>query len=260
MTQSREWNAAAYHLLSNAQFEWGRKVLARVRVRGDETVLDVGCGTGRLTAELLKLLPRGRVIASDLSENMLRTARSTMQPFQGQVRFVCADLQQLPFLHSLDGIFSTASFHWVQDHERMLRELFTALKPGGWLVAQCGGGQNLARLRQNVAALIASPRYARFFQGWREPWNFASPELMAQRMRNAGFIDVNTWLESGGFSLPDSATFKQYLATVTLHRHLARMDDPRLQEEFLDDLAGQYREPEYHLDYWRLNMDGRRSG
>lgn len=263
MTQSlnppiaREWDSGAYHRLSNPQFGWGQKVLSRLRVRGDEVVLDVGCGTGRLTAELVKLLPCGRVIATDLSENMLRRARTTLQELKPRVSFVCADVQQLPFVKRLDGIFSTAALHWVKDHERMLRELLTALKPGGWLMAQCGGGENLARMREKVAALIASPKYAHFFQGWREPWNFVSAELMAERMRNAGFVDVKTWIEPGAFSLPDAATFKQYLATVTVHQHLARIDEPQLREEFLDDLIEQYG-TEFYLDYWRLNMEGKR--
>src|SRR5512132_1002887 len=101
---TREWDATTYHRLSNAQFEWGKKVLARVPLRGDETVLDAGCGPGRLTAELLCRLPRGRVVASDLSQNMLRAARNTLQEFKAQVTFVCADVQQLPFVECFDGI------------------------------------------------------------------------------------------------------------------------------------------------------------
>jgi trans-aconitate methyltransferase len=256
---SREWNSAAYDRLSHQQFIWGMKVLERVRVRGGETVLDAGCGSGRLTAEIVRRLPQGHVFAVDLSENMLRMARQNLSDHTSNVSFVCADLQELPFRSHFDGLFSTAAFHWVKDHPRLFRSLFVALKPGGWLVAQCGGGPNLARLRARVAELIASQRYRRYFGDWREPWEFASPEVTADRLRHAGFAEVETWLEAAGFTLPDAETLKEYLATVTLHQHLARIPDPKLREGFLEELARRMEgEAQLELDYWRLNIDARK--
>jgi len=141
-SRTREWNATDYHRLSGPQVSWGKKVLARIRLRGDEMLLDAGCGTGRLTAELLQSLPRGRVVGVDLSENMLAGARGYLaRDFEGKFRLVVADLQDLPFERVFDGIFSTAAFHWVPDHDRLFRSLFRALRPGGWLRAQCGVAQ-----------------------------------------------------------------------------------------------------------------------
>ena len=165
---SREWNSEVYQRLSSPQFGWGKKVLDRVRLRGDETVLDAGCGTGRLTGELLERLPRGRVVGLDLSSNMLQAARRELESrFAGHLWFVAADLQQLPLREAADGIFSTAAFHWVKDHERLFRSLHGALKPGAWLEAQCGGGPNLAALRERADALISAPPLAPFFVAWQ---------------------------------------------------------------------------------------------
>jgi trans-aconitate 2-methyltransferase len=251
----REWNAGAYDRLSGAQRRWGLKVLERVAARGDETVLDAGCGSGRVTAELLRRLSSGRVVALDLSENMLRLARMHLAG-EPRVSFVCADVQQLPFRERFDGIFSTATFHWAKDHPRTFRELFTALKPGGWLVAQCGGGPNLARLRERATRLTQTPRFAGFFRHWVDPWTYAGAEVTAERLRDAGFAEVKTWTEPAEFSLPDASTFRDYLATVTLHRHVAAITDEAARNEFLDELARQAsRDPEFHLDYWRLNLD-----
>jgi trans-aconitate methyltransferase len=137
---SREWNADLYHQISAPQVSWGKKVLGRVRLRGDEHVMDAGCGTGRLTRDLLEGLPHGRVTAVDVSQNMLRNAEQHLLPqFGERVQFVHADLQHLPFHRQFDGIFSTASFHWIKDHNQLFAGLFRALKPGGWLIAQCGG-------------------------------------------------------------------------------------------------------------------------
>jgi ubiquinone/menaquinone biosynthesis C-methylase UbiE len=253
---SHEWDSATYHRLSDHQFAWGKKVLARVSLRGDETVLDAGCGSGRLTGELLKRLPQGRVVAVDLSENMLRTARRHLEPeFPGHVFVVCADLQALPFSDAFDGVFSTAAFHWVTDHPRLFRNLFQALKRGGWLEAQCGGGPNLARLRARAAELTAQAPYAEFFAGWPGPWEYADAPTTAARVRNAGFVNVETSIEPAQFCLSNPDEYRQYLATVTFHQHLARIPDPELRERFLYALAA---DPNFELDYWRLNLRGRR--
>ncbi len=256
MTSSREWDSAAYHRLSDYQYAWGRKVLARAPKRDHQTVMDAGCGTGRLTAELLRSLPHGRVAAVDLSGNMLRSARTNLQAeFSGRAWFVNADVQALPFAAAFDGIFSTATLHWAKDHPRLFRSLFAALKPRGWLEAQCGGGANLARMRHRANTLIASAKYAPFFQGWSEPWEYASPEVTAERLWSAGFVQINTWLEPAEFALPDKGVFKQYLATVTLHRHIERIPDPKLRDDFLEDMVGlASADPEFSLDYWRLNI------
>ena len=138
----REWNAPTYHRVSSPQFTWGQAVLDRLPLRGNETVLDVGCGTGRLTELLAGRLPHGRAIGIDQSVNMLATARTAMRAsVRGRVTFVQADAAALPIAGRADAIFSTATFHWVLDHDRLFRSLFAALTPGGRLVAQCGGGR-----------------------------------------------------------------------------------------------------------------------
>src|SRR5262245_13304699 len=134
----REWNAAdTYHRVSEPQLRWGLKVLDRLRLTGDELVIDVGCGTGRLTEHVARRVPRGRVVGVDLSANMLQTAREYLTPIAGaRVALVQADASALPFHQTADAIFSTATFHWVLDHDALFKGLFDALKPGGRLVAQ----------------------------------------------------------------------------------------------------------------------------
>jgi trans-aconitate methyltransferase len=177
-SQTREWDSTAYHRLSEPQVSWGKKVLSRLKLRGNELLMDAGCGTGRLTAELLQDLPQGRVVGVDLSQNMLVRARDHLIPqFGSRAHFVAADLQALPFGRAFNGIFSTAAFHWVPDHSRLFSALFGVLRPDGWLRAQCGGGPNLARLRARMDALMTSPRYSRFFGQFRDPWSTTMPRL-----------------------------------------------------------------------------------
>src|SRR5436190_16047407 len=142
MDAPRDWDAATYDRVANPQTRWGTLVLDRLPLRGDETVLDAGCGSGRVTELLAERLPNGRVIALDASPSMVDEARRRLERFGDRVDFVVADLGRpftLPDGILADAILSTATFHWVPDHAALFRNLAAVLRPGGRLVAQFGG-------------------------------------------------------------------------------------------------------------------------
>ena len=262
MTSSpHDWDGAAYQRLSDPQFRWGMRVLDSIPLGGSECALDLGCGPGRLTAELLDRLPRGRVIAVDASPSMIATARELLTPrFGERVTFVESDLLRLELDSVADLAFSTATFHWIHDHARLFRAIHRALKPGGRLVAQCGGGRNLARIRACADRLIRDAPFAAFFRDWQNPWNYTSPEETAERLRAAGFIEVETGLEETPTTLDGADAFRQFARTVVLRPYLAAIGDEARRTEFLDALVEQAGgdTPPFTLDYWRLNMRGRR--
>jgi len=257
---SREWNSAVYHRLSGPQVSWGKKVLARLRLRGDETMLDAGCGTGRLTADLLDALPRGRVVGLDLSENMLRAAREHLAPFGSRVSLLACDLLYLPFEHAFDCIVSTAAFHWVLDHDRLFENLRRALLPGGRLEAQCGGGPNLAKLRPRAKALAVTTRFAPFLSSFREPWLFQNAETAARSLHRAGFVDVETSIESAPTYLDGPEHYGEFVRNIIFRQHVERIPSEALRVEFIKALADQAAadDPPFSLDYWRLNLRGRK--
>src|SRR5262249_31350068 len=154
--QSREWDARSYHALSEPQFEWGKRVLDDLELRGDEQAMDAGCGTGRLTELLAARLPNGRVAALDRSFNMAVVAKETLRA-ERNTDVLVADLLALPFDNAFDLVFSTATFHWVRDHDRLFAEVFMSLRPGGRLHAQCGGEHNLERIQTRALAVADSP-------------------------------------------------------------------------------------------------------
>lgn len=256
---TREWNSQVYHRLSAPQVSWGKKVLARLRLRGDELILDAGCGTGRLTAELLESLPRGRVVGVDLSQNMLRSASEHLASVADRLRLVACDLLHLPFERGFDAIVSTAAFHWVMDHDRLFHNLHRALIPGGWLEAQCGGGPNLANLRNRANELVSAPFFAKFFAGFREPWLYQDAEPAAGALRRAGFVDVETSIEPAPTLLDNADQYSEYVRNIIFRRHLENIPDESGRAKFIQALTEQAAndDPPFLLDYWRLNLRGR---
>lgn len=257
---AREWDSAAYHRLSDPQFGWALKVVKRLeslRLRGDEHILDAGCGTGRVTVELLRRFPGCHVIAVDASENMVRDARLTLQEFGERVQVEQFDLLQLPYSNAFDVVFSTAVFHWIKDHQRLFATLFRVLKPGGILVAQCGGGPNLKAVRDRVQKVTESPEFREYFRNWQRVWEYPGPELTRDRLQLAGFADVSSSLEAAPVSFAESEQYRDFLATMILHPYLERLPE-HLHSEFQDELVRQAAQdqPPFVFDYWRLNMQG----
>lgn len=259
-----EWNAETYHRVSRPQTTWGGQVLARLNLRGDETVLDAGCGTGTLTAEILERLPDGRVIAFDRSQNMLDQAREVLEPrFGDRVRYLQGDLQTIGLATTgepVDVVFSAATFHWIPDHSRLFAGLFEVLNHGGRLEAQSGGGPNLAALLARAGDVMQSPDFAPYFTGWPGPWHFADDLTTAERLRTVGFVDISTDLEEKPTVLADASTYHDFLRDVIFGVHVARISSDELRKRFIDTLteAGATDDPPYSLDYWRLNMSARK--
>jgi len=252
VSTARDWDAETYQRVSEPQFQWGLDVLERLPLTGDETVLDAGCGSGRVTAELLERLPRGRVIAVDASPSMVEQARAALDP--ERTTAFAADLLELELDEPVDAVISTAVFHWIPDHDRLFERVYAALRPGGRLEAQCGGAGNLDGFHGAGLAQVAGEEpFAPYFEGWEGPWNFSTPQAAAVSLDRAGFEDVECWLEGRATHPPD---LRSFLRVVCLGHHLDRLPED-LREPFVDavyDRVGESAE----LDYVRLNISARR--
>jgi trans-aconitate 2-methyltransferase len=225
-------------------------VLDRLELKGHETVLDAGCGSGRVTGMLLDRLPRGRIVAVDASASMVRVAADALPP--GRVMVFQADLAELELETRVDAAFSNAVFHWVRDHDRLFERLRAALAPGGRLVAQCGGKGNVERFHAHVHEVAAEAPFAEHFEGWAGPWNFASPGDTTQRLERADFDHIDVWLEPSP-TVPELT--EDYLRTVCLGHHLERLPAD-LRDAFVRAVAGRCPQP-LELDYVRLNIVAR---
>jgi len=229
---------------------WGSAVLDRLPLEGDETVLDAGCGSGRVTEALLERLPHGRVIAADAAPSMLVEARRRLERFGERVTFVECDLgRPLPIAGAVDAVLSTATFHWVLDHDALFANLAAVLRPEGRLVAQCGGVGNVASVHAAAAELLGD--------GWHGPWNFATPEDTKARLEAAGFVDVESWLHEEPTFIEPGETMDAFLRTVILRNHLERVPEGD-RAAFVRRVAE--RIPDSTVDYVRLNILARFGG
>jgi trans-aconitate 2-methyltransferase len=193
---------------------------------------------------------------------MLQTARANLRPtFGTRVRFVQVALPALPFRAWADLIFSTATFHWVSDHPALFAGLFTALRPGGRLHAQCGGGPNLVEAHALAEDVMRRAPFADYFVDWTAPWEFASAEVTRDRLDAAGFAEVVTDLEPAPTTLATEADYREFVTTVIYHAHLSRLP-PALGPAFIDELASRAaaQPVPFTLDYWRLNIQAMRPG
>jgi trans-aconitate 2-methyltransferase len=245
---TRSWSGADYDRLSAPMEAMGREVLARLPLSGGETVIDAGCGSGRVTEALLARLPTGRVIGVDASASMTEAARRRLGD---RAELHVADLAAFDLGLQADAILSTATFHWIADHDALFARLRAHLRPGGLLVAQCGGHGNIARVHAAARELMASAPYAPSFEGWVGPWNFATPEETEARLRAAGFAQARAWLQELPVT-PDDP--HPYLTEINLGAHLERLPEDQ-RPGFVDAVIERLGGPPVTIDYVRLNID-----
>ncbi len=247
---TRDWDAGTYHRVSDVHIEWAEQVLGRLTLTGEETVLDAGCGSGRVTAMLLERV--GHVVGVDAAPSMVAHAREALG--DGATVFQ-ANLLDLELDEPVDAAFSNAVFHWVPDHPRLFARLRAALKPGGQLEAQYGGYGNVEAFHRCADAVGAEEPFAEHLGGWVGPWNFTTAEQAHGWLEQAGFEEVGTWLESWPMRPREP---RDYIRSVCLGHHLERLPE-ELRAAYVDAVAERLGDPP-EIDYVRLNISARRGG
>jgi trans-aconitate 2-methyltransferase len=245
-TGSRDWDAATYDRVSDIQLTWALEQLERLDLRGDEVVVDAGCGSGRVTGLLADRVPRGRVYGVDVAPSM---AAHAAEALGARATIYCQDLVELSLPEQVDVAFSNATFHWIKDHDALFAALARVLKPGGRLLSQCGGRGNIDSFRKTADAVAAEQPFAPYFVGWQRPWNYATDVDTEERLANVGFTDIHCWLEPKPVTPAEPRAFVQ---TVCLVRHLDPLPE-ELRGPFIDRVLAQEGEP-LVLEYVRLNI------
>lgn len=232
------WNPQDYAQHSPIQESWARELLSQIDLRPDDVVLDIGSGDGRITAAIAASVPNGYVVGVDQSTEMIAHATAQHRPRTNNIRFAQADAAALPFESEFSVAFSNAVLHWVQDQRAAIHGIARALRPGGRLIAQCGG-------RGNVAAVIATFERVAATPPWRD---MSTPGEMPYRFHGAG--EYKTWLEEAHLKIEECrliekdmvhesrSTFIGWLRTAW-HPHTAGVA-LELRDSFLEETASRY--------------------
>ncbi len=179
------WDAEQYARNSAAQFQWAVELIAKLALQGNERILDIGCGDGKVTAELARQAPRGEVVGVDSSQEMISRARTAFPSVPG-LSFMVMDARALSFEQPFDVIFSNAALHWVKDHRTLLRGVADSLKPGGRILFQMGGRGNGEEIFSVAAQVVRKGAWQGCFRGFEFPWGFYGPEEYIPWLREAG--------------------------------------------------------------------------
>ncbi len=234
-----KWNAADYAANSVVQQTWAREIIARLHLQGDEHVLDVGCGDGKVTAEIAHHLRHGSATGIDASPQMIDFAKETFAPKQyPNLEFQVVDAREIHFQDRFDLVFSNAALHWVEDHKAFLRGAASALKPGGRLMVSCGGKGNAHEVFVTMRPEMRLKQWSGFFRKMPKPYFFYSPEDYKKWLPRFGFKTLDVRLAPKDATYPGRDGFAAWLRTTWLP-YVQRVPE-HLREEFIAGVTDRY--------------------
>jgi len=208
-----EFNGEEYKKASTHQKEWGNRIIAEFNLRGDEQILDLGCGDGALTAELARLVPDGFVLGIDASIGMIATARKLEAR---NLSFRVQDINELNFKNEFDLVFSNASLHWIHDHQTLLTGVYRALKKNGIFRVNFGSAGNCINFIRMVKEAMLLPEYKEYFSGFAWPWYFPEIGKYEKLVRQFPFSEVRVWRENADRYFPDADSMIKWLDQPSL--------------------------------------------
>jgi trans-aconitate 2-methyltransferase len=258
---STHWNAEIYDRIGTPMRRWAQRVIDDLGLRGDETVLDAGCGSGSVTFDLLARLPRGKIYAVDASAEMIASLERTLAE-RGVTNVVPirASLTDFALPEPVDCVFSNAVFHWIPDDDALFGCLASATRRGGRLRAQCGGYGNNAHVLEGVATVREDEHFAPYLRGFTDSKKYRRPEEAKAALERAGWCDVRASLfgEPVPFEREDDAAL--YVRTILLRDHVERLPDTERDayaRGVVRETIRRHGEP-YVADYVRLDLWARR--
>ncbi len=239
MTTSQQWNARDYAQHSSAQLRWAEELIPKLGLRGHESLLDLGCGEGKITALIADRLPQGRVLGLDLSPEMIALAAAQFPPStHPNLAFLQMDVSRIALGQVFDIAFSNAALHWVADHLAVLRGVRACLRPEGRILFQMGGRGNAAGILAALEEVLTRPHWADHFRGFANPYSFYGPEQYEDWLPQAKFRPLRLELVPKDMQHPDAAGLLGWLRTVWFP-YTDRLPGDR-REAFLGEVVETY--------------------
>lgn len=261
---SFDWNPADYHRSSPAQQRWAEELIAKLDLRGDERVLDIGCGDGRITAAISGNVPRGSVTGIDSSAEMIRFAREHFPPENHpNLSFARMDAQALAFHEEFDIVFSNAALHWIPDHREVLAGIRKCLRDEGKMLVQMGGKGNAGKVFEAFEQVRHESRWEPFFRNFSFVFGFFGEDLYRGWLAGAGLVPVRVELIDKDMAYTNRRDFAAWIRTTWLP-HLQQVPED-LHSPFIDAVIDRYlaRSPVgpdgiFHIGMKRLEVEARR--
>ncbi|MEO2069611.1 MAG: methyltransferase domain-containing protein [Desulfurobacteriaceae bacterium] len=234
-----EWNAEDYARHSASQKKWAKELIDKMNLKGHEWVLDIGCGDGKVTAEIARHVPKGRVVGIDISEEMIAFASQKFPTSQyPNLIFIRMDASALSFREKFDIVFSNAVLHWITNHKPVLKGIYQALKPNGKCIVQMGGKGNAASVIETLDEIINERPWKEYFHDFSFPYGFYSPEEYKPWLEEAGFKIQYLELKPKIMVHEDIEEFKGWIRTTWLP-YLCRIPK-KLRNRFIETVAQRY--------------------
>jgi trans-aconitate 2-methyltransferase len=274
------WDARTYDQVSYlVQYKWGQQVLEWRKWHRNEIVMDAGCGSGLLTKQLAKKVPRGKVYAVDTDFNMVRQARNNLRLFNN-VEIIQSSFTDIRLPQKLDVIFSNSALHWVQDHRKAFQTFWEMLKPmnnnnkdticsksnttnSGQLLIQCGGYGNLQQIITLLERITCLDQFKAYFKNWKRSWYFAKPDDTDKLLEEIGYVNTRVYSNSDCIILPNYHIYSRFIKTVVAKPYLERLSPDNRDKLktaflklFLDEVKKHSNKSKtrWFLDFVRLNI------
>lgn len=186
-SRAYRWDAQDYTRHSASQLEWAHQLLSKLHLKGNEYLLDLGCGDGKVTAEIAKSIPRGLVIGIDNASSMINLANTNFPTSKfPNLKYIRTSIEALPFCEKFDVIFSNAAIHWIKNHKVILKEIAYCLREEGRVLMQMGGKGNAAEAISVIDELLRFEPWKQYFKNFRFPYSFYTPEDYRKWTTQAG--------------------------------------------------------------------------
>jgi len=239
-----EFDANKYNIGSTHQKEWGKKIIAELSIKGDESILDLGCGDGVLTKEMADLVPNGRVVGIDASENMISKAKELSR---NNLEFIHRDINDISFNEEFDIVYSNATLHWIKDHVKLLANCYRTLKSSGILRFNFAGDGNCATFNSTVKNVMQQSEFKGYFAKFLWPWFMPKTSDYEQIIRNNNFTEIKIWEENADryfISAEEMIKWIDQPSLVPFLREIVEQDKSKFRDVVVNEMIQKSKKPD----------------
>lgn len=185
ITAKTKWNAEDYAANSSAQELWANELIEKLDLQGNEHLLDIGCGDGKITCSMAGKVVNGKVVGIDRSENMIRLAAKKFD--LPNLSFLTMDATAISLKEKFDVSFSNAALHWVKNHKSVLKQLKRHLTPNAKILFQMGGHGNAEDIFRVIEQITTSENWNHYFENFIFPYRFCTIDDYAKWLPGSGY-------------------------------------------------------------------------